>query len=344
MPEQPRLLIEARNRTLGVAGGLIVKPSGRFDLVLRFPGGDVRPGLINAHDHLHRNHYGRLGAPPYPDACAWAHDIQQRHRQTIARGQAKPRREALLHGAWKNLRAGVTTVVHHDPWEPAFDNAFPLRVVPIACADSLGMTPTLSGIEPETRFCLHLAEGTGSTAADEIRELHARRLLGPNLLAVHAVGLDHAGIALFRRSGAAVVWCPTSNVFLFGRTAPAPLLAEGVDVLLGSDSLLTGAGDLLDELRCARATRLLEDDRLEAAVGEVAARRLGLPPARLEPGERADLVVLSRPLLEASAKDVQLVVAGGIVRIAPSRLCLGTVVETDRRNPSTGAPEKAAKR
>ena len=37
------------------------------------------------------------------------------------------------------------------------------------------------------------------------------------------------------------------------------LLAPGVDVLLGSDSLLTGAGTLLDELRCARELGALSD-------------------------------------------------------------------------------------
>ena len=105
-------------------------------------------------------------------------------------------------------------------------------------------------------------------------------------------------------------------MFLFGRTAPAALLAPGIDVLLGSDSLLTGTGDLLDELRCARGLGLVTDDRLEAAVGAVAARRLGLVPPSLEPGSPADLVVLSRPLLEASAGDVLLVIVGGVPRVA----------------------------
>jgi cytosine/adenosine deaminase-related metal-dependent hydrolase len=325
MASAPRLLIEARNRTVGVAGGVIVEPDGRFDLVLRFPDGNLRPGLVNAHDHLHRNHYGRLGTPPYPDAYAWARDIQHRHRRAIARGREQPRRRALLHGAWKNLFAGVTTVVHHDPWEPDFDDGFPLSVVPIACADSLGMTPDLPGIAPGARSCIHLAEGVNGGAADEVRALAARGLLGPELVAVHVVGLDEAGVAMFRGSGAALVWCPSSNLFLFGRTAPAALLAEGVDVLLGSDSLLTGAGDLLDELRCARATGLVDDGRLEAAVGQVAARRLGLPPARLEPGEPADLVVLARPLLDASAGDVELVVARGVVRVAAPHVRLGAL-------------------
>lgn len=311
-----RILIEARNCALAVEGGAITEPEGAFDLVLRFPDGEVRPGLINAHDHLHRNHYGRLGTPPYADAHAWGRDIQRRHRREIEAGRAMPRREALLAGAWKNLLAGVTTVVHHDPWESAFDDDFPLRAVRLPCVDSLGSSPALDGIDGQSPFCLHLAEGCGTKARGEVGKLRDLGLLGPNLIAVHGVGMDRAGIEAFRVSGAALIWCPSSNLFLLGRTAPAELLREGVDVLLGSDSLLSGAGDLLDELRLARGTGLVSDERLEASVGETAARRLGLPPPSLEPGWPADLVVLSRPLLEARAADVQLVAARGVPRVA----------------------------
>jgi cytosine/adenosine deaminase-related metal-dependent hydrolase len=96
----PRILIEAHNCTVAVQGGRIVETDGSFDLVLRFPDGEVRPGLINAHEHLHRNHYGRLGSPPYADAYAWAEDIQARSRETIVVGRAVDRRQALLVGAW----------------------------------------------------------------------------------------------------------------------------------------------------------------------------------------------------------------------------------------------------
>src|SRR5579862_6256923 len=112
-----RLLIEASNRTVAVENGIIVEPAGRFDRMVRVTG-EVRPGLINAHDHLHRNHYGRLGTPPYANARDWAADIQVRNAAEIAQGRRLERRTALLTGAWKNLLAGVTHVVHHDPWNP----------------------------------------------------------------------------------------------------------------------------------------------------------------------------------------------------------------------------------
>src|SRR5271163_580861 len=109
-----RLCIHARNRALAVEDGRIADMDGGCDLMLDFPDAEIVPGLINAHDHLHRNHYGRLGHPPYRNAYEWAADIQARHADRIDCGRARPRREALLEGAWKNLFCGVTTVVHHD--------------------------------------------------------------------------------------------------------------------------------------------------------------------------------------------------------------------------------------
>jgi cytosine/adenosine deaminase-related metal-dependent hydrolase len=311
-----RLRIAARNRVVAIDGERIGEPEGHFDLSLDFPDAEIRPGLINAHDHLHRNHYGRLGAPPYPNAYAWAHDIQVRYREHIAERHAGPRRAALRIGAWKNLFAGVTSVIHHDAWEDDFDSDFPLRVIRVCSVDSLGMTPDVGPPTPGTSLCLHLAEGIGDRAAAEVRDADARGLLNPDLIAVHGVGMDADGIARFRGAGCTLVWCPSSNAFLFGRTAPAALLAEGLDVLLGSDSLLTGAGDLLDELRYARSLALIDDRRLERAVGATTAQRLGITVPSLDRGARADLVVLAKPLLEASAEDVLLVIANGIPRVA----------------------------
>jgi len=231
-----KLLIEAANAAVGVRDGHVVEAAGQFDVTIRIPDGAVCPGLINAHDHLHRNHYGRLGAPPYANAYEWGRDIHRRESATIAIGRALPRREALLHGAWKNLRAGVTTVVHHDAWEADFETGFPIHVVPLRSVHSLGFGGEELPVEGGAAFAIHLAEGVDAASADEIRQLDRRGLLTAGLLAVHVVGADDDGIARVRRSGAAMVWCPTSNEFLLGRTAPPALLAPGIDVLVGSDS------------------------------------------------------------------------------------------------------------
>jgi cytosine/adenosine deaminase-related metal-dependent hydrolase len=222
----------------------------------------------------------------------------------------------LLTGAWKNLLSGVTNVVHHDPWEREFEDRFPIHVVRIATADSVAALPanSLSGDAPTA---VHMAEGVDEGAAAEIRAAHARGLLTERLLAVHSVGADADGMAKLREAGCALVWCPTSNRFLFGRSAPLALL-ESVDVLLGSDSLLTGAGTLLDEIRAARGT--ISDQRLLDAVGPLAARRLGISPLSLAPGAPADLALFRCAALDAALKDVLLVIVAGEPRVVAPEL------------------------
>ena len=327
-----RMLINARNRSVAIEGTTIVAAEGRYDIVVDCREADVRPGLINAHEHLHRNHYGRLGAGHYANAYSWAEDIQLRFSRRIASGRKVARRTALLAGAWKNLFAGVTTVLHHDPWEPDFDRDFPIRVARVPSADSLGRAERVEA-PAAGPFCMHVAEGIDDSAAAEIQALEQRGLLNQWLIAVHGVGINRDGIARFRRRGAALVWCPTSNHFLFGRTAPKELLEGGCDILLGSDSRLTGAGDLLDEMRAARTSRLVDDDRLGDAVGLTAARRLGLAEPSLEPGSRADLILLRKPVTEARSNDVALAVVAGVPRVASMEIAEKLGALTDRGVP-----------
>jgi hypothetical protein len=316
-----QILINAANAAVGVTAGEIVEPCGKFDISIALPNCHIRPGLINGHDHLHRNHYGRLGAPPYGNACEWASDIQRRFTAEIALGRQMLRSQALRFGAWKNLLAGVTHVMHHDAWESEFDANFPIHVIRIANADSPSMAPDLtwpmngSSTEP---FALHVSEGIDAQAAAEVHGLSSRGFLRPEFIAVHVVGPDCDGIEMLRASGCAMVWCPTSNRFLFGRSVPDPLIAAGIDIILGTDSLLTGDGDLLDELRFARGC--ISDERLMDAIGRVAARRFGICEPSLAVGASADLVVLRRPLLEATIGDVVLVMVGGKIRVLDPEL------------------------
>lgn len=304
-----------------VASGRIAGASTRTALTVEVGPGELRPGLINAHDHLQLNHYPRLGDPPYQDAYEWGHDIHSRHAERIRRAATLPRAEALLFGALKNLLGGVTAVVHHDPWDDAFDGPFPVRVIPVRVAHSLGFERDLRAArdgDGRTRgrpFSIHVAEGTGPAAAEEIRELDRRGFLDRDLLAVHVVGADAEGARLLRDAGAAVIWCPTSNRFLLGGTAPPELFASGIDILLGTDSLLTADGTMLEEVREAVRLAFLPEPLLERSVGTDAARRLGLREPSLAAGAPADLLLLRRPLGEAAPRDVGLVTVRGVPQL-----------------------------
>lgn len=304
-----------------VRGSRLAPLGTQPEFVIAAGPGELRPGLINAHDHLFLNHFPRLGTPPYHNAYEWGRDLHARFGEAIARAQCVDRLTAFLFGALKNLLGAVTSVVHHDPWHSILDDGFPLRAVRVRVAHSLGferdLEAAVAGDEHSRSrpLSMHVAEGTDAVAAAEIEALAQRGLLRDDLLAVHAVGLRPADARRLRRAGAAVIWCPTSNHFLFHRTVPPALLEAGVDVLLGTDSLLTADGTMLDELRAARHTGLVSDAALLDAVGVTAARRLRLPEPVLLPGQPADFVVLRVPVFEAQPRDVALVVVDGLPRL-----------------------------
>lgn len=304
-----RLRLVTRAGALDVEDGRVAASGGgEPDVSVDLDGASLRPGLVNAHDHLHRNHLPRLGAPPYADATAWGRDLHDRFAEGLEGRHALPRRDALLFGALKNVLGGATTAVHHDAWEEDFDRDFPLRVPRIPTVQSVREAPRE---EPSGPWAMHLAEGTSTAARDQVADADARGLLGRGLAAVHLVATDADGLARLARAGCAVVWCPTSNAFLYGATASRALFGAGLEVLLGTDALVSGEGTLLDELAAAQAIGLVSDARLEAAVSSVAARRLGLAAPSLAPGAPADLVALRAPLLAARPRDVALVLVGG---------------------------------
>jgi 5-methylthioadenosine/S-adenosylhomocysteine deaminase len=81
-------------------------------------------------------------------------------------------------------------------------------------------------------------------------------LLGPNLIAVHAVHLNRQEISHLAENGCLVVHCPTSNLKLASGIAPIPdLLAAGVRVALGTDG--AASNNRFDILREARQAALL---------------------------------------------------------------------------------------
>jgi hypothetical protein len=282
--------------------------------------------LINAHDHLSLNHYPRLGRPPYPNVYAWAEDVQSRFAEDVARGRSFPRREALLFGALKNLIGGVTRVVHHDKWSPELDNGFPLKVERVRVVHSLGLEPDpvrKRDLEPDLRdrpVSIHLAEGVDAIAQAEVSEASRLNLLSPDLLAVHLLGAQGSDVRRLREAGCAFVWCPSSSLHLYNGVAPRELFHDGIDLLLGTDALLSGEGTLLEEIALAHRLGSVPTSTLECAVGSTAARRLACPTPSLGVGASADLVALRAPLTKARPADVALVLVDGEPRYGDSDL------------------------
>jgi len=95
-----------------------------------------------------------------------------------------------------------------------------------------------------------------SLAEHGVRPLERMRrlnLVGPNLIAVHAVHLTPEEIALLAHHGASVAHCPSSNLKLASGFAPiAKLAAAGVNIALGTDGAASNNRlDSFEEMRLA---------------------------------------------------------------------------------------------
>ena len=318
-------------------------PPRANDLVVDLDGAFVLPGLINAHDHLELNHYGRLKRRDrYENAKDWIDDLRPALKSdpTIRANTAHPLTARLFIGGLKNLLAGVTTVAHHNPRYREIGARFPVKVVKrYGWAHSLSLERHPVGARGEAGgdvrqrclatpanapFMIHVGEGVDEAAVAELSKLDALGCLRRNTVLVHGVALRPEDWELVVSRGASLVWCPASNAFLFRRTAPVRHFLDASDrasahLCLGSDSRVTGARDLLDELRAAAAVMPIAARELLRMVTTAPARILHLQDAgRIAIGCPADFIVMpsakSDPadaLLVTTRRDLSLVMIDG---------------------------------
>jgi 5-methylthioadenosine/S-adenosylhomocysteine deaminase len=161
----------------------------------------------------------------------------------------------------------------------------------------------------DTVFHIHVAEGRyegertlREHGASPMRYLDKLGVLGPRTIAVHCVWLDDGEIALMGERGAALAYCPSSNMFLGdGITRIPELLRAGVRIGLGTDGGCTNnRASIFEEMRMTsllQRVRLLDGTALGAerafAMGtREGAAMLGLEAGVIARGRPADLVAV----------------------------------------------------
>jgi len=324
-------LAGSAERSLRIVDSKIVAIGGRpqpNDRVIDLQGDRVLPGLINAHDHLQLNNLPNLELPAnYAHVREWIADIKARMRSDPAfqASATATLDKRLAIGGLKNLLSGVTTVAHHDPFFRLLSHPhFPVRVISnCGWSHSLYLdgeqkvSSSYRRTPAEWPWIIHAGEGLDREAAGEFERLDALGCLGSNTLIVHGIALDESQRKRLDAAAAGLIWCPASNLRLFGRTAEvADLMAHG-RIALGTDSRLSGARDLLDELRVARRIGNLDETALQTLVTSASARLLRLADCGvLNAGARADLLILPArmPLSRATRADIRLVLLDGIAR------------------------------
>jgi cytosine/adenosine deaminase-related metal-dependent hydrolase len=197
-------------------------------------------------------------------------------------------------------------------WEGRADGRIGYAYAPrfvLSCTEEL-LREVAARVHHGARVHTHAAEQQAEIAlvrrergSDNILYLDALGLCGPRTALAHCV---HATADERRRlaaSGAHVVHCPSSNLKLGSGIAPIPeMIAEGIHLALGADG--APCNNNLDGFLELRLAALLHKPRagatampalaaLElATLGGAAALGLADQIGSLEPGKRADLVVI----------------------------------------------------
>ncbi|MCB5230285.1 MAG: amidohydrolase family protein [Candidatus Cloacimonas sp.] len=230
--------------------------------------------FINAHDHLIGNWY-----PParnsslYPNANIWVKDmklspsVKERDKvfvNSIPMSFLKENGPLLaLLGGYKNIFSGVGVVQDHAPiQQDEYYDLFPIEVLrkyrqlhSITLGNFWGGEEPLQEMEAskgEMPFIVHLGEGLDETTKGEFSKLYEIGLLKPNTLIIHGISLTKRELHMCADTGASVCWCPFSNYALIGQTLDIDTcLSIGVNVVIGTDSTLSGSINLLSEISYA---------------------------------------------------------------------------------------------
>jgi 5-methylthioadenosine/S-adenosylhomocysteine deaminase len=157
-----------------------------------------------------------------------------------------------------------------------------------------------------------IAESVKTCGVRPLERLRRLGLLGPGLIAVHAVHLEDGEIDLLAQHGCSVAHCPSSNLKLASGIAPVGgMLARGVNTGIGTDGAASNNRlDMLGETRLAAllAKGVTRDPTVVPAHTALhmatlaGAKALGLDGriGSLVPGKHADIAAIDLAGLEVS--------------------------------------------
>lgn len=221
------------------------EPQLYFDQAIAFP------GLINSHDHLDFNLFPQIGDRLYNNYAEWGATIHAMYKAEIDAVLRIPEHLRAQWGIYKNLLTGITTVIHHGKKMPVdssiitvFQQGQSIHSVQGEKYWKFNLNKLYKISQPAV---MHIGEGIDDTARQEIEQVIKWNLFKRPVIAIHGVAMTAKQAATFK----ALVWCPGSNRFMFGKTADIGTLKQHTKILFGTDSTLTASWNIWEHLRDA---------------------------------------------------------------------------------------------
>lgn len=276
-----------------------IKHIGRFESGLKEAEISIKnslayPGLINSHDHLDFNCFPQIGNHVYDNYTEWSRDIKKHNQKEIDSVLKIPVALRTRWGMYKNLLAGVTTVVNHgehlkikDNLLSVFQDCYSLHSIHFENNWKYQLNRLFSTKES---YVIHVGEGTDKASGDEIDTLTRWNLFKRKIVGVHGVAMKEQQATRFH----AMVWCPASNYFLLNATSKVDVLKAYTQVIFGTDSTLTANWNIWQHLRTARQTHMLTDTELFDSVTAKAAMVWNLNKGSIAAGRDADIIIVKR--------------------------------------------------
>jgi len=283
------------------------------------------PGLINAHEHLGLNTHPIHKSRQYTDYIDWALDD---FKPTIEEINSIPFKLRYEWGILKNVLHGFTTIFQHDAY---------LKDYKSDIADVYTDTLTIHSLKFDKKWKLkallpfnkkkkiiHLCEGTNMDMRDEGKRFLRWSTNSKHTIIVHGINLTSAHAEQF----GGLVWCPNSNIHLYGATANINTLKHKTPILFGTDSTVSAHWDLWHHIKQAKALKLLSDKELYTSITQTPTEIFNLEgKGQFKIGNIADLVIAKKKhsgYLESfyslEAKDILLVIKSGKIVLFDSSL------------------------
>jgi len=296
------------------------------------------PALFNAHDHLFGTYYPKIGDGPY--ICWFPWDFDLKSSEVYKERNKNTPFELYMIGSYKNLLSGVTTVHDHIPHNinDPFIAKLPIRVLKDYALSHEASAYDLKwgdGIDIEHKkavksnipYVTHIEEGWDQESMRGIDILVEHNALTEHTVMIHGIAFSRKDIELIARSGANFIWCPGSNMFMFGKTAKVKeIISAGINTSIGTDSPSSGEINLLDEIRFAK--KVYQDLYHEELDDKQIVRMITVNPAKafrmqdkigsIERGKLGDLLVVEgngkepyTSLVNARLSDIALIFMEG---------------------------------